>query len=63
MTTKPKECPFCQGHDTERRSDFSTALMVSLYYCRTCRTYFECIKWGDDVDLDVPAFLAKGEGR
>ncbi len=54
----PKTCPFCGDADTEKRSDFSTSLMVALHYCRRCRTYFEAIKWGDpSQDLDVPGFL------
>ncbi|HXV86677.1 MAG TPA: hypothetical protein VD793_08270 [Gemmatimonadales bacterium] len=57
MTASPL-CPFCHQPETERRADFSTSLMVSLHYCRRCRSYFEAIKWGDDhVPLDVPAFL------
>ena len=62
MSTQAKTCPFCHESDTEKRSDFSTALMVSLYYCRTCNTYFESIKWGDDdAQLDVPDFLAESK--
>ena len=60
MTTTAKTCPFCRSGDVEKRSNFSTALMVSLYYCRACNTYFESIKWGDDdTTLDVPGFLAE----
>jgi hypothetical protein len=62
MTTPAKACPFCHQRDTEKRSDFSTALMVSLYYCRACNTYFESIKWGDeDTQLDVPDFLTESK--
>ena len=60
MATTTKTCPFCHSGDVEKRSNFSTGLMVSLYYCRACNTYFESIKWGDDdASLDVPDFLAE----
>jgi hypothetical protein len=62
MESAPKPCPFCHAADTERRADFSTSLMVSLHYCRRCRSYFEAIKWGDaQVPLDVPPFLERQE--
>jgi hypothetical protein len=38
------ECPFCEGADTEQFSAFGSALSVSQYYCRTCRTVFEWMK-------------------
>ena len=37
-------CPFCEGEDTEQFSAFGSALSVSQYYCRTCRTVFEWMK-------------------
>ncbi len=56
VATKP--CPFCHSAETVKRADFSTSLMVCLYYCTSCRTYFEAIKWGDtSQELDVPDFL------
>jgi len=59
MELDVKACPFCGSRETERCSDFSTSLMVSLYHCRGCRSYFEAIKWGDDsVQLDLPSFLS-----
>ncbi|UCF39819.1 MAG: hypothetical protein JSW43_08720 [Gemmatimonadota bacterium] len=58
MTSRAKQCPFCHSNETEKQADFSTSLMVSLYYCRRCRSSFEAIKWGDrTVELDVPRFL------
>jgi hypothetical protein len=58
MIATAKVCPFCHATDTERRADFSTSLMVSLHYCRRCRSYFEAIKWGDqEAPLDLPPFL------
>jgi hypothetical protein len=38
------ECPFCLGLDTEQFSAFGSALSVSQYYCRACRTVFEWMK-------------------
>lgn len=40
-------CPFCDGVDTEQFSAFGSALSVSQYYCRSCRTVFEWMKWHD----------------
>ena len=37
-------CPFCDGTQTEQFSAFGSALSVSQYYCRTCRTVFEWMK-------------------
>jgi len=39
------ECPFCGGSETEQFSAFGSALSVSQYYCRPCRTVFEWMKW------------------
>jgi hypothetical protein len=38
-------CPFCQGRETELHSPFGTALSVATYWCLTCRTAFEWVKW------------------
>lgn len=38
------ECPFCAGTETEQFSAFGSALSVSQYYCRACRTVFEFMK-------------------
>jgi len=38
------ECPFCLGSETEQFSAFGSALSVSQYYCRDCRTVFEWMK-------------------
>jgi NMD protein affecting ribosome stability and mRNA decay len=58
MLKTTKLCPFCDSHDTEKCSDFGTSLMVSLHYCRHCRSYFEAIKWSERAEkLDLPEFL------
>jgi hypothetical protein len=57
-----KPCPFCGSIDTVREADFSTSLMVCLYYCRRCKTSFEAIKWGDaSAALDLPGTLRDNE--
>ncbi len=38
-------CPFCDGRETELHSPFGTALSVATYWCRSCRTAFEWVKW------------------
>lgn len=38
-------CPFCDGRETELHSPFGSALSVVTYWCRTCHTAFEWIKW------------------
>lgn len=39
------ECPFCDGRETELHSPFGTALSVATYWCRSCHTAFEWVKW------------------
>ena len=64
MREDRKTCPFCQSTDTEKQNDFGTSVMVALYYCRSCRSSFEAIKWGDrSAPLDLPSFLRDGEGE
>ncbi|MEZ4417306.1 MAG: hypothetical protein R3E10_16240 [Gemmatimonadota bacterium] len=38
-------CPFCEGTETELFSAFGSQLSVSTYWCRTCRSPFEVMKW------------------
>jgi hypothetical protein len=42
------ECPFCMGTDTEQFAAFGSALSVSQYWCRKCRTVFEWMKWREE---------------
>jgi len=52
-------CPFCGSLQTRRETDFGTALAYAQFYCRACRTPFECIKWDDRAtNPDLPSFLA-----
>jgi len=41
------DCPFCGERDTDLFSAFGSALSVSQYWCRKCRTVFEWMKWRD----------------
>lgn len=45
MIPEAVECPFCSGTDTEQFAAFGSALSVSQYWCRKCRTVFEWMKW------------------
>lgn len=41
-------CPFCEGRETELHSAFGSVLSVATFWCRTCRTAFESIKWEEE---------------
>ena len=38
-------CPFCDGEETELMSAFGSHASVSTYWCRSCRSPFELMKW------------------
>ena len=38
-------CPFCDGGETELMSAFGSHASVSTYWCRSCRSPFELMKW------------------
>ena len=38
-------CPFCEGRETELFNAFGSQLSVSTYWCRSCRSPFEVMKW------------------
>ncbi len=42
------QCPFCNSEDTELLSLFGQNLLSSTWYCRSCRTAFEAIRWDAD---------------
>jgi hypothetical protein len=44
------ECPFCKQSDTELHSAFGSQLSVCTYWCRTCHTAFEYLKWRERND-------------
>ena len=39
------ECPFCNRHDTEIMNPFGSQLSVATYWCLSCRSPFEIMKW------------------
>lgn len=41
-------CPFCRGTDTVLQSAFGSTLGFAQYWCRSCRTVFEYLKWEAD---------------
>ncbi|MCS7275337.1 MAG: hypothetical protein NZ610_08095 [Candidatus Bipolaricaulota bacterium] len=52
---EPVQCPFCLGYETELYALFGQWLSTSQYYCRSCRTVFEWIKWeGEGAALTPP---------
>ena len=46
-------CPFCSSRETEVFSLFGSSPLTSQYYCRTCRTVFERVKWGAGPSPDA----------
>jgi hypothetical protein len=51
-------CPFCGSPETRRETDFGTTLAYAQFYCLTCRTPFEWIKWDDKkFESDLPSFF------
>lgn len=58
-------CPFCASNDTELFSLFSQFLLASQYYCRSCQTVFDVVRWADPPDPTSgparPAGLPQGE--
>lgn len=39
------ECPFCGKRETQLVSPFGGQLSVAQYWCRSCRTGFDYMKW------------------
>ena len=38
-------CPFCDGGETELMNPFGSHASVATYWCRSCRSPFEMLKW------------------
>jgi len=38
-------CAFCDSTETELFSLFGQLLLGSQYYCRSCHTVFEVVRW------------------
>lgn len=43
-------CPFCEGNETELMNPFGPQLSVASYWCRSCRSPFEIMKWRGSYD-------------
>lgn len=41
-------CPFCNSTETEMIALFGQFLLASQYYCRSCRTAFDVVRWQDE---------------
>lgn len=41
----PGVCPWCGSEDTELLSPFGQTLMTSQYYCWSCHSGFERVRW------------------
>jgi len=41
-------CPFCSSSETEFFSLFGQFLLASQYYCRSCRTVFDVVRWTEE---------------
>ncbi|WP_425482030.1 hypothetical protein [Cytobacillus depressus] len=39
------QCSFCSSEDVEKISSFGTAQLVRQYYCSSCKSVFEYIRW------------------
>ena len=48
-------CPFCDGRRTELHSPFGSALSVATYWCRSCHTAFEWVKWAPSAEGEAPS--------
>ena len=43
-------CPFCEKSDTELHSPFGPQLSVATYWCHSCHTAFDYVKWSKRTD-------------
>ncbi|WP_443677939.1 PaaD-like zinc ribbon domain-containing protein [Neobacillus rhizophilus] len=39
------QCSFCSSEQVEKISSFGTAQLVRQYYCNSCYSVFEYIRW------------------
>lgn len=45
---EPPACPFCNSTDAELFSLFGQTLLGTQYYCNSCRSIYEHIRFGDE---------------
>lgn len=57
------ECPFCSTRETELFNAFGSQLSVSTYWCRTCRSPFEFMKWSGAAWTGDSSEGASGESE
>jgi len=50
----PETCPFCEGKETELMSLFGSHASLSTWWCRTCRSPFEVLRWRPRQDAGRP---------
>ena len=63
-SSKPAKCAFCDSGDTELFSLYGNTLLSSQYYCRTCRTIFDVIRFDEPEPTgQMLGIAAKEEGR
>jgi len=46
-------CPFCASLETELFALFSQFLLCSQYYCRSCKTVFDVVRWQEPFQTAV----------
>jgi ring-1,2-phenylacetyl-CoA epoxidase subunit PaaD len=46
---RPVTCPYCDSTDTELFSLYGNSLLSSQYYCRTCHTVFDVVRFDDEL--------------
>ena len=47
---KTAQCPFCDSTDTELFSLFGQTLLGSQYYCRSCKSIFEAVRFEENEE-------------
>jgi hypothetical protein len=45
-------CCFCESENVTLISPFGTAQLVRQYYCRSCKSVFEFIRWQQKIPTD-----------
>ncbi len=57
---KAVQCAFCDSTDTELISLFGQFLLASQYYCHSCHTVFEAVRW-KEKPADKQTLTKEGE--